>query len=633
MLRGIRKASSNWLGKAIMATVMGVLIVSFGVWGIADIFRGFGQSTLARVGHTEISINEFRQTYTDRLQQIGRQFGRPLTSEQARAFGLDRQVLQQTIAEAALDEQARRLGLGQSDAETMRVILNDPNFRGVSGAFDPQRFQAMIRQFGFSEGRYVADQRRVSLRRQIAGSISAGVEPPKTLIEALSRFQNEQRSIDYIKLGAAQAGTIDPPSPEALAAYFEDHKTQFRAPEYRKISFVAITPEEIGKWTEVSDEDAKKLYEQRRESLGTPEKREVSQIVFPNVEEAAAARTRIAGGLSFDDLAKERGLNPADVDLGTVAKSGILDAAIANAAFTLGSGEVSQPVQGQFGVALVKVGTIQPGVQPDFASAAPELKKQIAAERARAQLATLRDKMEDERGGGASVIEAAQKLGLSPVTIDAVDRSGRTPNGQPATSIPQGLDLVSQAFNSDVGVDNDPIAFRGGYVWYDVLGITPSRERNLDEVKDQVEAKWREDQISSRLRTKATEMVQKLEQGGTLADAAGNIGLKVETAAGLKRDATQPGVPAGAIAAAFRLPKDGVGQTAGAGGTEWIVFRVTDVNVPAVDLASDDIKKLKEQLERAMTDEQVAQYVAKLETDIGTSINQTAFAQATGASN
>jgi peptidyl-prolyl cis-trans isomerase D len=231
------------------------------------------------------------------------------------------------------------------------------------------------------------------------------------------------------------------------------------------------------------------------------------------------------------------------------------------------------------------------------------------------------------------VIEAAQRLGLSPVTIDAVDRSGRTPNGQPATSIPQGLDLVSQAFNSDIGVDNDPIAFRGGFVWYDVLGITPSRERSLDEVKDQVEAKWREDQISSRLRTKATEMVQKLEQGGTLADEAAGNGLKVETAAGLKRDATQPGVPSGAIAAAFRLSKDGVGQTAGAGGAEWIVFRVTDIKVPPVDLASEDIKKLKEQLERAMTDEQVAQYVAKLETDIGTTINQAAFAQATGAGN
>src|SRR5215469_8243731 len=113
MLRGLRKASSNWLGKTIMAVVMGALIVSFGIWGIADIFRGFGQSTLAQVGHTEISTNEFRQIYTDRLQQLGRQFGRPLTADQAHAFGLDRQTLQQTIAEAALNEEARNLGLNQ----------------------------------------------------------------------------------------------------------------------------------------------------------------------------------------------------------------------------------------------------------------------------------------------------------------------------------------------------------------------------------------------------------------------------------------------------------------------------------------------------------------------------------------
>ena len=629
----MRKASSNWLGKTIMAVVMGVLIISFGIWGIADIFRGFGQSTLATVGRTEISINEFRQLYTEKLQQIGRQFGRPLTTDQARAFGLDRQLLQQTIAEAALDEEARRLGLGQSEAETMRMIFNDPNFKGVGGAFDPGRFQATIRQFGFTEQRYVADQRRVSLRRQIAGTISAGLEPPKVLIEALSRFQNEQRSIEYVKLDAAQAGPVDPPSPETLASYFDDHKTQFRAPEYRKISIVAITPEGIGKWSEVSDEDAKKVFEQRRDKLGTPEKREVSQIVFPNADEAAAGRSRIASGTSFEDLAKQRGLNPSDVDLGLIAKPAVIDPAIAEAAFSLPSGEVSQPVQGRFGVALVKIGKIEPGVEPTYESVASNLKKEIAAERARTKVAELRDKMEDERGGGASVVEAAQKLGLTAVTIDAVDRSGRLPNGQLAANIPRGLDVVSQAFNSDVGVDNDPISFNGGYVWYDVLGIIPSRERNLDEVKDQVEARWRDDQIASRLRTKATEMVQKLEQGGNLADEAATVGSRVETAGGLRRDASPPGLPAGAITAAFRTAKDDVGQTAGAGSSEWIVFRVTEISVPPVDLASDDIKKLKETLERGLTDEQIAQYVTKLETDIGTTINQTAFAQVTGANN
>src|ERR1700759_371325 len=380
MLRGIHKASANWLGRAIMGIVLGLIAVSFGIWGIADIFRGFGQSTLAKIGRTEISTEQFRQLYTEKLQQIGRQFGRPLTMDQPRPFGLDRQVLQQVIAEAAFDDNARQLGLGQSDAQTMRMIYSDPNFKGVSGNFDPARFQATIRQVGYTEQRYIADQRRVSLRRQIANTITAGLEPPKTLIDALVRFQNEQRSIKYVKLDAAQAGTIDPPSPEALAAYFEDHKTQFRAPEYRKLSFVAVTPEDIGKWTEVSDEDARKVFEQRRNRLGMPERRQLSQIMFPNMEEATAARNRIASGTSFEDLAKERNLNSSDIDLGIITKSAIGDPAIADAAFSLPSGEVSQPEQGRFGVALVKVGKIDPGVEASYEIVASDIKKEIAVE-------------------------------------------------------------------------------------------------------------------------------------------------------------------------------------------------------------------------------------------------------------
>jgi peptidyl-prolyl cis-trans isomerase D len=316
-----------------------------------------------------------------------------------------------------------------------------------------------------------------------------------------------------------------------------------------------------------------------------------------------------------------------------IAKKAILDPAIADAAFSLPSGEVSQPIQGRFGVALVKVGKIEPGVTPTFESVAAEIKKQIATERARAKVSEIQNKMEDERSGGANVVEASQKLGLTPVTIEAVDRSGRLPDGQPAANIPRGLDVVSQAFNSDVGVDNEPIQFGGGYVWYDVLGITPSRERPLDEVRSQVEAKWREDQISSKLRAKATEMVQKLEQGGTLAEIAASAGLKVETAADFRRDVSLPNVPSAVITAAFRTPKDGVGQTPGAGGSEWIVFRVTNITVPPVDAASADVKKLKDTLQRGLTDEQIAQYVSKIESVIGTSINQAAFAQVTGANN
>lgn len=545
MLRGIRNASSNWLGKTLMTIVMGLLIVAFGIWGIADIFHGFGQSALATVGGTEISTEQFRQIYNDRLQQIGRQFGRPLPPDQVRALGLDRQILQQVIAEAALDEDAQRKGLKVSDEEIGRQIKSDPNFKGANNAFDAARFAGLIRQLGYTEQRYVAEQRNMALRRQIVGTMTAGVEPSKTLLEALNRFQNEQRTIDYVKLGAAQAGTIDPPTADQLSGYFDAHKVQFRAPEYRKVAFVVLTPEEVAKWTAVSDDDARKIYEERKDKLSTPERRQLRQIMFPSVTDAQAAREKIAGGASFDDIARERGLATSDIDLGTISKAEIIDPAIANAAFSINSDEVSQPTQGRFGVALIKVGRIEPGNQPTYESVAEKLKRDVALDRARAEINNLHNKMEDERGGGASVVEAAKKVGLSAVTIEATDRSGRAPDGKPVSGIPQGVDLIAQAFASDVGVDNDTLQLgNNGFIWFDVIGVTPSRDRTLDEVKDKVEARWREDQISSRLMTKATDTIRKLEQGGKLADEAASLGLKVESASAIKRDATTTALPA-----------------------------------------------------------------------------------------
>ena len=141
MLRGIHKASANWIGRAVMGVVMALIAVSFGIWGIGDIFRGFGQSTVAKVGGTEIRVEAFRQQYQDRLQQLARQIGRPILPDQARALGLDRQLLGQVVAETALDERVRKMRLAVSDAEIGRKIAEDPNFRGLTGQFDRSRFE------------------------------------------------------------------------------------------------------------------------------------------------------------------------------------------------------------------------------------------------------------------------------------------------------------------------------------------------------------------------------------------------------------------------------------------------------------------------------------------------------------
>src|SRR5205807_9977990 len=224
MLRGLRKASSNWLGKAVMAAVVGFLVISFAIWGIGDIFRGFGRSTVAKIGRTELTVEQFRTLYNDRLQQFSRQLGRPITADQARSTGLDRVVIGQIFSEMLLDERARTLGLTLSDAEVAKLITNDPAFRGPNGEFNRFLFEQIIRNAGYTEARFVAEQRRQLLRRELAGTIASGLSVPRTLVEAANRYQNEQRSIEYVLLDRALAGEVASPPPEALAKYFEERK-------------------------------------------------------------------------------------------------------------------------------------------------------------------------------------------------------------------------------------------------------------------------------------------------------------------------------------------------------------------------------------------------------------------------
>jgi peptidyl-prolyl cis-trans isomerase D len=629
MLRGIHKASSTWLGKAIMAGVMGVLVISFAIWGIGDIFRGFGQNAVAVIGGTEISVDQFRQFYTDRLQQFSRQTGRPISPDQARALGIDRQILGQLVAERTLDEQARKLRLGLSDAEIAKRITADPSFLGTTGQFDRARFEQLIRQAGYTEQRFVDEQRRVLLRRQIAQSVSSDLPVPAAAMTAINQYQNERRDIDYLALGATQAGDIPAPTQDELTKYFDARKVLFRAPEYRKVTVLSLSPADLAKVDAVSDADAKAVYDQNKASYGKPEQRELRQIIFPNEADAAAARDKIAKGATFDDIVKERGLNPADTDLGTVSKAGIIDPAVANAAFSLKSGDVSQPVKGQFGTVLLMVGKIMPGEQKSYEEVAGQIKQELAESRARSQINDLRDKIEDERASGATLTETAKKLGLKADTIDAVDRSGRAPNGQQVAGLPS--NVINAAFSSDVGVDNDAIQSpNGGYIYFDVTGITPSRDRNLDEVKDQVEARWRDDEVAKRLQAKTDDLLGKLKAGTSLDQLASENGLKVEKASDLQRGKPAPNMPAKLVEGVFTTAKGAVGSAAGDTGSQRYIFRVTEVTSPTFDVNSPDGKQLQTALQNSYADDMIGEYIAQLENSYGVKINPTALNQVVG---
>jgi peptidyl-prolyl cis-trans isomerase D len=631
MLRGIHNATSTWLGKVLMAIVMGGLIISFAIWGIGDIFRGFGANSVAKIGGTEISVEQFRQYYSDKLQQLGQRLGRSISPDQARAIGIDRQLLGQLVAETALDELAKDMRLGLADKDIAARIMADPNFKGVNGQFDRARFEAVIRNAGYSEQRYVAEQRNVLLRREIAQTVSGELPVPKTILQAINQYQKEKRAIDYVALTEAQAGEIPAPTPEELAKYFEAHKVTFRAPEYRKLTLLPLSPAELAKPDAVSDADAKAFYESRKDTYGTPEKRDVKQILFPTLEEAQAAKDKIAKGATFADIVKERNLKPTDTDLGLVPKSDIIDPAVAAAAFALKPGDVSDPVKGSFGTVLVTVGKIEPGAQKTYEEVAPEIKKEIAEQRARGDIGNLRDKIEDERAAGSTLAETAQKLNLKAVTIDAVDRSGRAPDGNLVTALPKQPDVVSAAFASDVGVDNDALQMPGnGYLYYDVTGITPARDRTLDEVKDKVAARWRDDEISKRLQAKSDDMIAKLKAGATLAQIATGGGLNIQTAADLERGKAAGFVPAKVVDVVFRTAKGQAAATQGDTETSRFVFVVTGVTEPKFDANAPELEQLSTQMQNSYADDLIGEYIAKVETDIGVSINQSALNQVIG---
>jgi peptidyl-prolyl cis-trans isomerase D len=632
MLRGLRQASSGWVGKSIMAVVVTVLVVSFAIWGIGDIFRGFGRSSLAKIGKTEVTIEQFRQIYTDRLQNFGRQIGRPISLEQARQLGIDRQLTQQIFSEMLLDERVRALRLGISDAEIARRVMQDPGFQGPNGQFDRQQFVQLLRNAGFTEQRYVAEQRRNMLRQQLLGTITGAPIAPTAVVEAADRFQNEQRTIEYVLFDHAQAGELAAPAAEVLTQYFEQRKAQFRAPEYRKVVIVALLPAQRAHSIEISDEDLKRAYEERKVRLATPERRQIQQMVFPKAEDARAASERIAKGETFEAIAKERGLADKDIDLGNVTKAAILDRVVADAAFAVKEGEVSAPVQGRFGTVLVRVIKIEPEKIPTFEEAAEQLRTDLANEKAKSEVTSIYDKVEDERSLGKPLAETADKLKLDARTIE-IDRFGRDPKNQPVANLPQQQRLIAGAFTADIGTDNDPLQVDGGYVWYEVSGITPERDRTLDEVKDQVETRWREDEVANRLRTKAATFLDKVKGGTAFAEAAATENLKVETRAEIKRSSTTPPLTERSLDAIFRTAKDAYGSAQAEQPGEQLVFRVTAVVEPTTDLASEDSKRLRGALNNAMVGDVQAEYIQLLEREIGVNINERALQQVLSGKN
>lgn len=631
MLEGLRVASQNWIGRAIMALVMGVIVVSFSIWGVGDVFRGMTTQRLARVGGGEVTVDAYRDAYQNELRRIQQRLRRAITNEEARQSGLDLQILERMITDVALDQKVRSLGLAASDETTQRLLATEKAFQGPDGKFDADRFKMIARDAGFTERGFVADQKAAYLRKLLTDVVVAGVEPPKLMVEAIHRFRNESRTIDYVILPPSLAGAAPAPSDEELKKFFADREQTFRAKEYRKLTTLVISPSTLGKPGDVSADEVRKLYDEvKSKRYGAPEKRDVRQLVLKSDTEAEEAIAKLKGGADIDALAAAFKLNPKDVNLGLVEQRDFGDAKVGAAVFALAQPGLTEPVHTAFGTVVSQVKSIVPGVyNKTLEQAEAELRAEIAAQRATPDVRRLHDAIEDQRASGKTLTEAAKAVGLETRAFEGVDDAGNDRGGKPIADLPAGPDLVKAAFASDVGVDNDTVATRdGGYVWFEIDGVEPARQKTFEEVKDVVADAMRGEAAKKALAEKADEIVGKLNAGQPIEDVAKSLGLEAKRANDVKR-AARPDFSTNVIVQFFDVAPRGAGSVAVDDGR--LVFFVRDATTPVFDPASIESKTIAAQLKPALNNDLLEQYVGGLEKALGVEINQKALELATGA--
>ena len=621
MLDSLRKAAGTWVAKLLLL----MLVVSFAIWGISgQLVNGFGPQNVVTAGGTKVSMTDYRLAYDRQVNILSQQIGQRISREQATAMGIDEQVLAQLIAGAVLDEQARTLGLGVSKDRLAQLAREDPAFHGPDGKFDRQAFEYVLRQVGMSAEDYLRNRQQVAVRQQIVEAVSDGIDAPAAFLKAVALYQGEDRTVEYLVLPKSLVEPIEEPSDSILSTWFEERKGSYAAPEYRKISYVKLEPEDIADTLSITDEQAKADYEKNKARYTTAETRVIEQLVFKDKAAADAALAKIKAGTTFDQIVTAEGKT-----MGTLTKDKVADKAVADAAFALAANQVSDVVPGAFGPVLVRVTAITPEVVQPYEAVAEQIRKDLALGEANRILLDVHDSYEDARAGGESMKEAADKLKLKLVTVEAIDRKALAPDGSIINTLPESAALLAAAFETEAGVENPAITIgSNGFVFFEVDSITPARDRPLDEVKAKVVADWKAAESTSRLSAKAAEYQKKIKDGGTLDAAAAELKLEKQTKRGVKRQADDGDFGKAGVAQIFSVGEGGTGSFPAPTGDGQMVFKVTEVFEPAGadgNSLPDDQRKT---FASGIADDLLDQLVAKLQTQYEVTVNREAITQA-----
>lgn len=620
MLEQMRGATRSWLGYI----VGGVLIVSFALWGVQDIFTTDLNDPIAKVGDIDVSAQDFIVAFSQEFRTTQNQLGGQFTQTDALAIEMDRDVIRGIAQRLLVDRVADDFDLRVSDARISTEIRANSNFFGVTGSFDQQTFNEMLRSVGTNGELFAEDMRENLERSQLLSSLTSGVFMPQEMVSTLFEYSFEERIMEYFLLPADAAGEIDDAGQAELEAFYLDNLSNYRLPEYRGLTVLLINAGNMVDSIEITDEQIERTYNIRQRTYHIPERRSIDQLAFGSEAEALAGRAALEAGTPFTDV------DAAYIDLGSVSSLQMGDPVVSEAAFALTEPGRTGVVAGALAFTILRVTNITPEQNTPLEEVSEAIRLSLATQLAEEELYAINDQAADMRAGGETLEAIAQRLGQQVFTIEAVDASGLDRDGEVVTELAGLRAVLIDGFTTQLGDDSnfEPIEGNG---FYDVRvdSVTPASVHPYADVPDRVLLDWRNEQVRARLEVLSTELSNRINAGEDFTNVAAESGRIVRvTPSALRRGGTTEIFTADVLNQLFSVP---VGTTVPGAiqlGNTHLVAQVTVVEAADMSASQAAMVTLQAQLNRTMTNEIVTSFVEDAESRNPLRINNDVLIQA-----
>lgn len=540
------------ISKIFFFFVLSLAVLAMVGFGLGGIFSPSISASVATAGKVDVSADDYFRSIQNEISSVSQQFGTQLTLDQALLFGLDQNVLQRLVTQAAYENEALRLGVSVGDETIKASLLANPGFQGLTGTFDKDIYEDTIRRSGMSPEAYETLVRNDASQLLIQAAVSAGVRIPEEATLAVLTYIGESRGFTYARVGANNiSGAIPAPSDAELTAFYEANPEAFTQPLTRQITYVSLTPEIVAETMDISEDRIAGLYEERETEYNTPAKRFVERIVLGSTAEAAEARSSIdSGDLTFEQLADTRGLSLADIDLGDVTARDV-GASAAEVLFVSEEPGIYGPVDTNIGPALFRVNAAIAALSIPLSEVHDDLRRELAIEDAAFRIADVSDEVIDLIAGGATLEEVANETDMQLSTIDLAE--GQT------DGIAAYATFREEAAASEIGEDRDILDLEdGGIFALRVDGITEAFVKPIEEVEQAVFDGQLNAKMHDLIMARAEQIANAIgvSNGGSLGDFGGS--LLLEDATDVTRASSIPDLPLSVIEEVFALE---VGET------------------------------------------------------------------------